>query len=300
MIDDAYRKQFLLLKRKDVYAILDGDTKFGEYQFSDGSTTELAMPYLTGSKLINILINFGVPVESGASRWEYVDMLLTYCIEKHRGADFLKCFFSRSQFEDKLKAYSYEEIEKAHKEIASKAIEGINDILHFGKNKIIWNGREFFICPIDDYVEIEIPQIKKIDNEYIRGLYERALHDIKEGNYDSSLTKARTILEETFEHALDEKCIKYDFKGDIHALYKQVKKVYNMHANRDADLRINKILSGLESIVAGVSELRNIDSDAHAAGRKRFRINDYHARLVVNSAALMGEFILSVVKNRAK
>ncbi|MGN8833611.1 abortive infection family protein [Selenomonas montiformis] len=55
-----------------------------------------------------------------------------------------------------------------------------------------------------------------------------------------------------------------------------------------------------ESIVAGVSELRNIDSDAHAAGRKRFRISDYHARLVVNSAALMGEFILSVVKNRAK
>lgn len=39
---------FELLKTKEIYAILDGDTKYGEYEFSDGRTITISMPYLSG------------------------------------------------------------------------------------------------------------------------------------------------------------------------------------------------------------------------------------------------------------
>jgi hypothetical protein len=60
------------------------------------------------------------------------------------------------------------------------------------------------------------------------------------------------------------------------------------------------LLSGLEKIVSAITELRNNESDAHGHGISRKRIDDYHARLVVNSAMTMADFILSVANNANK
>ena len=70
-----------------------------------------------------------------------------------------------------------------------------------------------------------------------------------------------------------------------------------MHANKDADKRINTLLSGLEKIISAITEMRNKDSDSHGVGSKRFRIEDYHTRLFVNAAIAMADFILSVYQN---
>lgn len=86
--------------------------------------------------------------------------------------------------------------------------------------------------------------------------------------------------------------------GDIANLFKQVKKLYNMHTNSNVDNRINKLLSGLNSIVASIAEMRNKDSDAHGVGAKRINIDEHHARLFVNTAISMADFILSV-ENKA-
>ena len=43
-----------------------------------------------------------------------------------------------------------------------------------------------------------------------------------------------------------------------------------------------------------LAEMRNKGSDAHGVGGKRISINDYHARLFVNSAMTMADFILAV------
>ena len=70
-----------------------------------------------------------------------------------------------------------------------------------------------------------------------------------------------------------------------------------MHANKDMDKRINKLLSGLENIVQSIAEMRNNGSDSHGLGIKRINISDYHARLAVNSSTIMADFILSVSQN---
>ena len=82
--------------------------------------------------------------------------------------------------------------------------------------------------------------------------------------------------------------------GEIGKLYSQVKSLYSMHQDKDMDKRINGLLSGLEKIVNAVAEMRNKGSDSHGVGSKRIRINAHHARLFVNSAVTMADFILSV------
>jgi hypothetical protein len=54
------------------------------------------------------------------------------------------------------------------------------------------------VKPINTVVEVEAPTIKVINSEYIKGLSERALNDIEQSNYDSAITKSRTLIEEVF------------------------------------------------------------------------------------------------------
>ena len=85
--------------------------------------------------------------------------------------------------------------------------------------------------------------------------------------------------------------------GDIGRLYGQVKSLYNMHQDRDIDKRINMLLSGLEKILTAIAQMRNESGDAHGVGGRRIDISEYHARLFVNSAMTMADFILSVEKS---
>ena len=74
------------------------------------------------------------------------------------------------------------------------------------------------------------------------------MEDISQGNYDSAITKSRTLLEEVFCYAIERKGESPSESGDIRKLYNQVKLLNNMHQNKDMDKRINGLLSGLEKI----------------------------------------------------
>ena len=67
-----------------------------------------------------------------------------------------------------------------------------------------------------------------------------------------------------------------------------------MHQDADTEHRINGLLSGLEKILTAITEMRNGASDAHGVGSRRINIKAHHARLFVNSAQTMADFILAV------
>ena len=128
----------------------------------------------------------------------------------------------------------------------------------------------------------------------------RAMQDVEQQNFDSAITKSRTLLEETFCYVIEKKGETPSDSGDMMKLYRQVRELYNMHTDGNTDRRINTLLSGLNSIVSAISEMRNKDSDAHGVGANRIAIDEHHARLFVNSAMTMADFILSVaIKNNA-
>ena len=257
------------------------------------------MPYLSGADLCALSTLFGLPAtyswNGGAlSRWQYLDNLLEYCIKYNKCSSLLAHMFSLNQFSKMLNGHSADEINEAHKTIVSTILEKINGLLLFGGNELIVNGKNFIIHPIGSRVEIAAPTIKTIDREYIKSISSRAMRDIEQNDFDSAITKSRTLLEETFCYVIEKKNEIPSDSGDIGKLYKQVRTLYNMHTDANTDRRINTLLSGLSSIVSAIAEMRNKDSDAHGVGANRIPIEEHHTRLFVNAAIAMADFILSV------
>ena len=147
-------------------------------------------------------------------------------------------------------------------------------------------------------VAVDIPTIINVDRSYIRDIATRAVIDIENSNFDSAITKSRTLLEETFCYVIELKGEVPATSGRIGDLYTQVKQLYNMHQSKDIDNRINSLLKGLEKIVSAIAEMRNNSSDAHGVGQRRYNIEAHHARLVVNSAETMADFILAVAMRK--
>ena len=293
---------FRCLKTKEIYAILDGDVKFEEYTFSDnGDTVEVSMPYLSGSALCSISTNFGLPVTyhwkngTNLSRWQYLENLFEYCIKEDKCDKLLAYLFNKSQFSSILSGHTPKATIDAYEYFVKLIVDKIHGLLSLSSNELIINNSRFVIRKIGDNVAISAPTVKKIDRRYIQELSDRALNDIRQSNYDSAITKSRTLLEEVFHYAIEKKSENSSTSGEIRNLYNQVKDLYSMHGNGNIDRRINTLLSGLEKIVTAITEMRNMNSDAHGVGAARIRICEHHARLFVNSAVAMAEFILSVV-----
>lgn len=287
------KSPYELLRNKTILTILDGDTEFG-----DIDNVKISMPYLSGPKIVDISQLFGLSVTYGSqSRWVYLDDLMDYCIANNRVSDLLSYLFSKQQFDEKLNGKPSEQIDNIHNYIISTIIEQINGTLYFGGNKLVVSNKKFFVMPINGIVEITALAVKNIDRDYIKDISDRAMQDVVSKNYDSAITKSRTLLEEVFCYVIEKKNETPLTSGDIGKLYKQVKDLYNMHADKDIDRRINTLLSGLEKIVSSIAEMRNANSDAHGVGNRRLNIAEHHARLLVNSAMTMAEFVLSIGNN---
>ncbi|MBQ8546332.1 MAG: abortive infection family protein [Clostridia bacterium] len=291
---------FQLLRTKNILAILDGDVDFGEIPTSSSKgNIKISLPYLSGPMLCQISTQFGLPATYGwnggaKSRWEYLDDLLEYCINNHRESDLLSFLFSKEQFVEKLRGYTPEIIDSAHQTIIATVIDQINGALYFGGHELVKVGDRFAIKKKGEAVSVVAPSVKTIDRSYIVNLSERAMKDVTDGNFDSAITKSRTLLEEVFCYVIEKKGEAPSESGDIGKLYSQVKALYNMHQNKDMDKRINGLLSGLEKILSAISEMRNKGSDSHGVGTKRINIAEHHARLFVNSAMTMADFVLAV------
>ena len=183
---------FALLRNKEIIAILDGDTKYGDYEFEDCTTVKIAMPYLSGSDLCALSTLFGLPVtyswNGGAlSRWQYLDNLIEHCIEKKKCSCLLAHMFSLNQFSKVLNGHGANEINEAHKTIVTKIIEQINGLLFFCGNELIIVGSNYVIHPRGSKIEIVAPTIKTIDREYIKSISSRAMRDIEQNDFDLSL-----------------------------------------------------------------------------------------------------------------
>lgn len=281
-----------LLKQKEIIQILIGDTLF--------DSIPCEMPNLTSREICDISTRFGFPMKlvKNKSRRQYFEEMLNALIQSGRCSDLLAFLFDKSQFESKLSCFSPEIIDDKYNQIVNTVLEKINSILHYSGNELKIIDKKFIIRPINTQTEICAPSIEKIDRDYIIDISKRALQDVEAGHFDSALTKSRTLLEEVFLYVIAKKQEAPKNKGNIVELYKNVKKMYNMNIDKDNDKRIKELLSGLANIVSAIAEMRNANSDAHGLGEKRkFNLKDYHARLLVNSAMTLSDFILSVAEN---
>lgn len=184
---------FDLLRNRSILDILDGDTCLGEISTSDESTIKAFMPYLSGPMICDISSMFGYPAVyarsgGGPSRWQYIDDLIAHCTKSGKCSELLSYLMAKERFANVLKGHDPDTIESAHQTIVQKSIEAINGILYFGGNELVVTGKNFIIRKIGEKVQVEAPQIKMIDNAYVKSISARAMQDIKQGNYDSAIT----------------------------------------------------------------------------------------------------------------
>ena len=278
-----------LMKRKDIYAILDGDELLG-----DSKDDTFRMPYLKGTHLCELSDNFGLHQEYGASRWTYLENLMDCMIEQDRCDELLCYMFDLARFYH-LESYgSAEEVAKRHQEICNAAIDKINAKLVLGRHELQFVGGHFYITDINKKVEVPSPNISRIDLSYVRELPDRCKNELLQGNYDNVITKSRTLMEEVLIFILEKRNQPIESRGDINKLYNQVKNLFNMQQSKNYDGRVNSLLSGLEKIVEAIGNMRNVNSDAHGVGSSRIAVKEREARLAMNSAMTFCEYILSI------
>ena len=288
---------FKLLINRKIIDILIGDQKV---------TDDHALPYLSGPKLCELSTTFGLQrtyrYGSGAcnlSRWEYMSDLLGYLDKHSRIPELLAFLVKLDRFDNLTELGDVTKIRDAHKSIVDGMIGCINAHLMIAGKELRIANKTFVLVDIGNDLVIEVPKIKVVTSEYIKELPERIKDDLENHNFDSVITKSRTLLEEVLiyiiEHLTHER---YKSKGDLIKIYQEVTMLLNMRQNNEWDVRVNELLGGLHKLISAISNMRNINSDAHGAGSGRIDIRKREALLAAHSSMMIAEYLLSVYEKR--
>ena len=292
-------KDYELLKKREILDVLIGDSSCGTFLSSNKDVMAIKLPYLSGPKICDLASDLGITgisyqFSGGLSRWMYMELLMDECIKTNKISELLIRLLDKGLFIIQNKTLDITDQDAMYDRYLNGVIRFLNSILDLSPIRIIRTTNNFLIQNKHLGVETTTPTISQINSEYILDIAQKAKNDITEKNFDSAITKSRTILEEVFCYVIERKGEKPNNSGDIMQLYKQVKQLYNMHENSSANSSFQKLLGGLNAIVGAVAEILNRSSDAHGVGAERRLLKEHHVRLVVNSSMSMAEFILQV------
>lgn len=282
--------KFKVLLKKEIYELLEGNGPC----FAKHNGKEYGLPYYTATQLDKLCTDFGVTETVCGSRWCYVEALLNYAIEHQRCDELFRYLFSEKQFTNLQDIEDIKDVDDVYRQIVKAAIKHINYLIRLSRNELVYINGHFMIVETGKTPAIETPRLNVRSIPYVQGLRERCKDDFNSGNFDSVITKSRTMIEEVLVQILEENHTDEITKGDLNKLYNQVKNIYNMQQTSDKDRRVNSLLSGLERIVQSIAEMRNANSDAHGVGSRRIAIRECEARLVMNSAITFCEYIISI------
>ena len=287
-----YRKDqaFKLLQKKEIYVFLEGS---GDPLITYKGT-RYGMPYCTGAQLQTICLDFGYTGFTEGSRWEYVEGLLNFAITNGRCDELLKFFLNEERFEQLRELDSMEEIDAVYQSLFEAAIAFINKSIKMARKELVYTGSSFHIVDIGQVPVIEAPALRVLDMPYVRSLQERCKSDFLSENYDSVITKSRTLIEEILVKILEDNDVEEIPHTNISQLYNKVKDIYGLKRQDGYDQRVIQLVGSLESIVNAIASMRNVNSDAHGVGSKRITIRDYEARLIMNASSTLCEYLLSI------
>ena len=289
---------FKLLTQREIIDILIGDAIILEKD-----SKQFHLPYLSGPMLCGISTRFGLEQSyswgGGMSRWSYLKVLLEYLDNYGRVGEFIKYLLDFSNFKDVFKDIrDRREIQNLYAELVESAIIAINSQLYYSGKELKIVNAKFIITNISEAVVIPTDKISSINVEYIRGLVGRVEDDLCSKQFDSVVTKSRTLVEEVIIYILEQRCVPVPTTGNLLELYKVCKATLGMTQDKSWDKRILEMLSGFEKIVNAISGMRNTNSDAHGVGSARIDIKEREARLIVNASITMCEYILDVYESQ--
>ena len=284
---------FELLRNRKIIDVLIGDTKV--YQ-------EYHMPYYSGPQLCELSTKFGLPQSYSwgggcMSRWQYMDELLGHTNNIGKTSNLLAYLFDFARFASLDLKGNIEQIRTIYDAIVAEALKVINGNLVFSGYELVAMHNQFMLNKCGEDVIVEAPKVKVVTYQYIQELPDRIKEDIQNKDFDSVVTKSRTLLEEVFIYII-EKITKerYQSNGNLLRIYSEVKELINMNQQNDWDKRVNDMIGGINKIIDAIGSMRNMNSDAHGVGVGRITIKEREARMIASSAIMIAEYVLSVFR----
>lgn len=171
----------------------------------------------------------------------------------------------------------------------------------FGKyqerSEYIWNefrpvfemleGRS--VSPVDDVASI---MLSNFDVEHVHRIWQRAL-ERRSNDPEGAITLARTLLETVCKHILDERNVGYEHDVDLPKLYYLTAEQLQLAPNQHSEAIFRQVLGGCQTVVNGLSAVRNRLSDAHGQGKRPIKPAPRHAELAVNLAGTVATFLVA-------
>jgi len=139
----------------------------------------------------------------------------------------------------------------------------------------------------------------EFNESYVHELWQKAL-ERRESDPDGAITVARTLLEATCKHILDQSGESEAYKDadDLPTLYSKAASFLNLSPSQHTEQQFKQILGGCMSVVNGLASLRNKLSDAHGGGVQRVKPATRHATLCVNMAGTMSMYLIETWENK--
>jgi hypothetical protein len=133
--------------------------------------------------------------------------------------------------------------------------------------------------------------IRDRDLAAIDSEFSRALTNV-ESSPREAVSAASNILESICKEYIEAEGLDMPSKQDLQPIWNVVRKDLGFDPSTIEDQDLQKVLSGLISVVDGIVALRTHASSAHGAGKKSYRLEPRHARFAVHSAHTVALFVL--------
>ena len=127
--------------------------------------------------------------------------------------------------------------------------------------------------------------------------FERALKNVNTQPLEA-VSAASNLLESICKVHIEDNSLDMPNKKDLKSLWKVVSKDLGFDPSKIQDDDLKKIISGMFSIVDGISALRTHGSSAHGQGTTMYKPAPRHARFAVNSAHSLAMFVLETTSNK--
>ena len=144
-----------------------------------------------------------------------------------------------------------------------------------------------------------LEEIISFDEPHIHLQWEKALKR-KQSDPEGAITLARTLIESTLKHILDEKSITYEETADLPELYKKVASTLRLSPESHQEQIFKQILGGANSVIFGLGTLRNKLGDAHGKSKRNVKPSERHSELAVNLAGAMAIFLFKTFEESKK
>lgn len=219
----------------------------------------------------------------------------------------VECYYANLDFSSAVDVKKlltvYEEVIENLQQVAERNPESQNVTMNALLRRMERDGFRFengrFVAADQNAAIVHAPSLVQLTEDSIQEHVEKARQKIANGDSAGAIANTYTLVEEFLKQLLRKTGTTFsESEGDIRALYKAVCTPLHLDPKGESlENYLKTILEGLQRQISGLFEVANKASDRHA---RRYNPAPHHARLAVNAAFTLCEFLLESFEYQQK